>query len=460
VNVDPLSGKRLVILGLARQGRALARYAAQAGASVVISDLRSPQELAGSMAALEGTGIEFVLGEHPLELLDRADILAVSGGVPLTAPIVQAAIERGVTLTNDSLEFARRVRAPLVGITGSAGKTTTTALVGAIGRASRRATWVGGNIGNPLIEEVEAIQPGDLVVHELSSFQLELWDRSPALAAVLNVTPNHLDRHGTMDAYLAAKANIVRYQQPDDIAVLCADDPGAMSLSDLVQGRLRTYSARQRVDDGAYIAREQVWLAVGGESQPLFPVDIIPLRGKHNVLNVLAAVTIADSAGIAAAAIHEAVASFSPVPHRLEPMAIHDGVKYVNDSIATAPERALAAIAAFEEPLVLLAGGRDKEMVWDEWAEQVSQRVRHVVCFGALGPELQALLAGHPAPPETTLVQTLAEAVAAARQAARPGDVVLLSPGGTSYDAYQDFEARGEEFRQLVAALASEEEQG
>jgi UDP-N-acetylmuramoylalanine--D-glutamate ligase len=457
--VDPLYGKRLVILGLARQGRALARFAAEAGARVVVSDLRSPQELAESTAALDGTGIEFVLGEHPLQLLDGATILAISGGVPLMAPIVQAALERGITLTNDSLEFARRVRAPLIGITGSAGKTTTTALVGAISRASGRATWVGGNIGNPLIEEVGAIQAGDFVVQELSSFQLELWDRSPAIAAVLNVTPNHLDRHGTMGAYLAAKGNILRYQQPDDMAVLCADDPGAMDLVHLVQGRLRTYSARQRVEDGAYIAREQVWLAGGGESVPLFPVDIIPLRGAHNVLNVLAAVTIADTAGIAAAAIHEAVAGFSPVPHRLEPVAIDDGVQYVNDSIATAPERALAAIAAFEEPLVLLAGGHDKEMVWDDWAAQVSRRVRHVVQFGALGPRLQALLDSQPAPPETTLVHTLAEAVAAAREVARPGDVVLLSPGGTSYDAYQDFEARGEEFRQLVAALASEKEQ-
>lgn len=457
--VDPLSGKRLVILGLARQGRALARFAAQAGARVVVSDLRSAQELADSMASLEGAGVEFVLGHHPLALLDGADMLAVSGGVPLTAPIVQAALERGIRLTNDSLEFARRVRAPLVGITGSAGKTTTTALVGAIGRAGGRATWVGGNIGNPLIEDVDAIQPGDLVVHELSSFQLELWDRSLAIAAVLNVTPNHLDRHGTMDAYLAAKGNAIRFQQPHDIAILCADDPGSMSLAPLAPGRVRTYSAQRRVEDGAYIAREQVWLATEGGSQPLFPLDIIPLRGAHNVLNVLAAVTIADSAGFDAAAIHEAVAGFSPVPHRLEPVAIHGGVQYVNDSIATAPERALAAIAAFAEPLVLLAGGRDKEMVWDEWAAQVSQRVRHVVLFGALAPALQELLAAQPEPPATTLVRTLAEAVAAASEAAGPGDVVLLSPGGTSYDAYQDFEARGESFRQLVAALVSAKEQ-
>jgi UDP-N-acetylmuramoylalanine--D-glutamate ligase len=459
VIVDPLTGKRLVILGLARQGRALARFAARVGAEVVISDLRSPQELVDDVAALRELDIEFVLGAHPVSLLDGADLLAPSGGVPLTAPIVQAAINRGISLTNDSLEFARRSPAPLTGITGSAGKTTTTALVGAIGRASGRATWVGGNIGNPLIENLDAIEAGDYVVQELSSFQLELWDRSPAIAAVLNITPNHLDRHGTMDAYRAAKANILRYQEVADIAVLCADDPGAMSLAPLITGRLRTFSVRQPVQDGAYLANEQVWLVSGGEPQPLFPVSAISLRGAHNVLNVLAAVTVADSAGISPAAIHEGIAGFQPVPHRLEPVAIHDGVQYVNDSIATAPERALAAVAAFDEPLILLAGGRDKEMFWDDWAVRVSNRVRHIVLFGELAPRLEALLAAQAVPPLVTRVQTLADAVRAARRVARPGDVVLLAPGGTSYDAYRDFEERGEEFRDLVAAFTKEMEQ-
>ncbi|MDT8304583.1 MAG: UDP-N-acetylmuramoyl-L-alanine--D-glutamate ligase [Anaerolineae bacterium] len=454
-----MSGKRLVILGLARQGRALARFAARVGAEVVISDLRPPSALADSVAALRELEIEFVLGEHPLSLLEGTDLLAPSGGVPLSAPIVVAAQEKGITLTNDSLEFARRSPAPLIGVTGSAGKTTTTALLGAIGRTSGAPTWVGGNIGNPLIEHVESISAGDLVVQELSSFQLELWDRSPAVAAVLNITPNHLDRHGTMAAYRAAKANIVRHQEEGDVAVLCADDPGAMALATLVKGRLRTFSARQPVQDGAYLAAEQVWLAAGGERQPLFPASDIPLRGTHNVLNVLAAVTVADSAGISAAAIHQAVAAFQPVPHRLEPVAISDGVQYVNDSIATAPERALAAIDAFDEPLVLLAGGRDKNMVWDEWATRVSARARHVVLFGELAPQLAALLASQPEPPSLTRVKTLAEAVAAARRVARPGEVVLLAPGGTSFDAYGDFEERGEDFRHLVGAFAREMEQ-
>lgn len=459
VTVDPLTGKRLVILGLARQGRALARFAARVGAEVVISDLQSAQSLAGDIGALRDLDVEFVLGAHPLSLLDDANVLAPSGGVPLSAPIVQAAVERGIALTNDSLEFARRSPAPLIGITGSAGKTTTTALIGAIGRVSGRATWVGGNIGNPLIEDLAAIQARDLVVQELSSFQLELWDRSPAVAAILNITPNHLDRHGSMDAYRAAKANIVRHQSAADIAVLCADDPGAMSLAPLVKGRLRTFSVRQPVQDGAYVADEQIWLASGGANQPLFPVSAISLRGTHNVLNVLAAVAVADSAGVGAAAIHQGIAGFQPVPHRLEPVAIHDGVQYVNDSIATAPERALAAVEAFDEPLILLAGGRDKHMVWDDWAIRISERVRHVVLFGELAPHLERLLAAQMVPPPVTRVVTLADAVGAARRVAQTGDVVLLAPGGTSYDAYRDFEERGEEFRNLVATFTKEMEQ-
>lgn len=456
---DPLRAKRLVILGLARQGQALARFAAGVGADVVISDLRPPEALAEEMAALADLRVEFVLGEHPPSLLEGTDVMALSGGVPLAAPIVVAAQERNIRLTNDSLEFARRAPAPLVGITGSAGKTTTTALAGAIGRASGRRTWVGGNIGNPLIEKLDEMGAGDLIILELSSFQLELWDRSPAIAAVLNVTPNHLDRHGTMAAYSAAKANIVRHQQPEDVAILGADDPGAMALAEKAPGRLRTYSARRPVDDGAYVAGGQVWLAGGGRREPVMAVDEIPLRGPHNVLNVLAAVTVADSAGLAPAAIQRGVTSFEPVAHRLEPVATIDGAQYVNDSIATAPERVLAALAAFDEPLVLLAGGRDKNMVWDEWAGQVSRRARHVVLFGSLGPQLETLLEAQPSPPPHTRVETLDEAVAAAHALTRPGDVVLLSPGGTSYDAYRDFEERGERFRRLVRSLAREKEQ-
>ena len=465
VKQDELAGKRLVILGLARQGKALARFAAQAGAQVVVSDLRAPDKLADGLAELTGLGIQFVLGEHPLSLLDGTDVLAVSGGVPAGAPIVQAAQARGIRVTNDALEFMRRTPAQVIGITGSAGKTTTTALTGAMGQAAGRTTWIGGNIGNPLIADLARMQPGDLVVQELSSFQLELWTSRPpvvppAVATVLNVTPNHLDRHGTLAAYAAAKANILRFQAEDGITVLNADDQGSERMAGMAPGRVRWFSMASLVDDGAYCREGQIWLrGRGGEPQTVCDVAQIRLRGRHNLANVLAAVTLADSVGIPLAAMRQAIAGFRGVPHRLEMVATINGVQYVNDSIATAPERAMAAFAAFAEPLILLAGGQDKDLVWETWAQAVQQRVKTVVLFGALAPLLAERLAAAGTPPGRDVLRVvrapdLAAAISEAAGLAAPGDVVLLSPGGTSFDAFADFAERGDQFRCLVQALA------
>ncbi len=459
--MDDLAGKRLVILGLARQGMALARYAAGAGADVVVSDLRTRTKLQASIDSLDGLGINYVLGEHPLNLLEGTDILAVSGGVPLDIPLVKAAQMRGIAISNDSLEFIRRTPAQCIGITGSAGKTTTTALTGAMGHAAGRKTWIGGNIGRPLIADLEIMEAGDLVVQELSSFQLEIWQYSPPIAAVLNITPNHLDRHKSMDVYSNAKANIIRYQNEDGIAVLAADDPGAMALAPLVRGRLRLFSILAEVRDGAFVRNGKIWLRTAVDKErAVCSLDEIPLRGRHNIANVCAAVTLADSAGIPIEAMAAAIRGFRGVDHRLELVATVNGVQYINDSIATAPERALAAIESFEEPLVLLAGGKDKDMVWETWAERVNERVKHVVLFGKLADLLADHLNRGQTVGKQTAVQSrasdLAEAVAIAAATAVPGDIVLLSPGGTSYDAYEDFAERGNHFKSLVRKLEDE----
>jgi UDP-N-acetylmuramoylalanine--D-glutamate ligase len=306
---------------------------------------------------------------------------------------------------------------------------------------------------------------GDLAVQELSSFQLEIWDQSPPVAAVLNITPNHLDRHKTMAVYEAAKANIVRYQSADDIAVLCADDPRARALQHQTPGRVRLFSLRERVADGAYFADGRVWLRrVGGTAEAICDEGLIRLRGRHNLLNVLAAVTLADSVGIEKSAMRRAIATFSGVEHRLETIADVAGVLYVNDSIATAPERALAAIRSFSEPLILLAGGRDKDLDWREWVQEVNRTVKAVVLFGELGALLEALLKGDKEGREQVdactivRVESLEEALPVAAKLALPGDVVLLSPGGTSFDAYADFAARGEVFRGLVRLMSDSNE--
>jgi UDP-N-acetylmuramoylalanine--D-glutamate ligase len=258
-----------------------------------------------------------------------------------------------------------------------------------------------------------------------------------------------------MKNYAQAKANIVRFQQARDTAVLCADDPGAMALASLVKGRLRTFSAQQVVQDGAFVQEKQIWLADGaGKHTAVCALSDIQLRGAHNVLNVLAATTLADSAGLPHTAVSAAIKAFTGVEHRLEPVCLVNEVQYINDSIATAPERALAALAAFErEPLILLAGGRDKNMVWNTWAATVAQRVKHVILFGDLAPLLADHLRRAGRTAEVTTALSLEDAVTISAKLAQPGDVVLLSPGGTSFDAFPDFAARGERFRQLAREM-------
>ncbi|MCA9945574.1 MAG: UDP-N-acetylmuramoyl-L-alanine--D-glutamate ligase [Anaerolineales bacterium] len=449
--MDDLHGKRLLILGLARQGKALARFATEVGAVVTITDLRSPEKLQDILDELSDLDIRYVLGEHPMELIEEADIVAVSGGVPLEAPLVQAAQAKGLPVTNDSLEFSKRAPTAVIGITGSAGKTTTTALTGVMSQVAGRRTWVGGNIGQPLIAELHKMQPDDVVVQELSSFQLEIWDRSPHIATVLNITPNHLDRHKTMKAYTNAKANILRYQAADDVSILCADDPGSLALSAIVRGKLRLFSLKNEVTEGAMVKNGRILIRNGAE-KTICPIEDVQLRGRHNLLNVLAAITLADSAGIPTEAIAHAIRTFTGVEHRLELVRTRRGVQWFNDSIATAPERALAALNAFSEPIILLAGGRDKAMEWDAWAETVAQRVKSVILFGDLADMLAAKLADHQHP-DFKQVNTVAEAVDLAAGTAVSGDIVLLSPGGTSFDAFNDFAERGKLFRQLVNEL-------
>ncbi|MFN2187834.1 MAG: UDP-N-acetylmuramoyl-L-alanine--D-glutamate ligase [Candidatus Promineifilaceae bacterium] len=459
---DDLFEKRIVIVGLARQGKALAKFAVSAGAHVVASDLMSPAEGTPIVGELGNRNIEYVFGEHPLSLLDDADFLAPSGGVPETAPIVIEAQKRLIPITNDSLEFIKRVKAPVIGITGSAGKTTTTALTGAIAKASGKTTWVGGNIGRPLISELDNIAEDDVVVQELSSFQLVYWTKSPSVSAILNITPNHLDRHGSMEAYSSAKANILRYQGSSDTAVLSRDDAGAAALKSEVRGRLREFSLKEEVQDGAFIRDRAIWLRDGEEEELILNVEEIPLRGAHNVKNVLAAAVLADTVGISAEAISAGVHDFQGVEHRLEIVRTINGIQFVNDSIATAPERAIAAIDSFEEPIILLAGGRDKDMVWEAWAQRVLARVKVAVLFGDLSDLMARKLKEGAAQliKHSSLVisrkSTLEEALDEARIFAEPGDVILLSPGGTSFDAYKDFAERGEAFKDLVNSIRAD----
>ena len=479
-----LKDKRVLVVGLARQGMALARFLVGEGAQVTVTDIQPAEALTASLAALDGLPIRSALGGHPLSLLDDTDLVCLSGGVPANIPLAAEARRRAIPLSNDALLTLERSPATVVGITGSSGKTTTTTLVGLILEEAGIPVHVGGNIGRPLIDRLDELRPGDWAVMELSSFQLELFDRSPPVAAVTNVTPNHLDRHGTMAAYSAAKANVLRWQTPDDVCVLGADDE--ITGGWLRSGRVDTpshspdvgaglapahiratrlgFSLQEEMAAGAFLRGEELVLRLPGRPEAVIcRRETVRLRGRHNVANLLAACVLAGIAGAPPQAMAQVAATFEGVEHRLEIVRALKGVLWVNDSIATSPERAVAAIKSFDEPLVLLAGGRDKKLPWDELARWVHRRVKHLVLFG----EAAALIEGAIGNSEFVIRNArianyelrihhcadLEEAVVVAYDVAEPGDVVLLAPGGTSFDAYRDFAARGEHFRALVQAL-------
>lgn len=463
------SGRKVVIVGAARQGMALARYLVQRGAQVVLTDRRPAEELADSRQRLQDVPVRWVLGGHPLSLLEVADVLCLSGGVPLSIPLVQAALERGIPLSNDSQILLKETPCKVIGITGSAGKSTTTALVGRMAEMAAaldeetngfrpRHVWVGGNIGDPLLNYIDEMASDDLAVMELSSFQLELMTRAPQVAGVLNITPNHLDRHKTMAAYTAVKARILTYQQPQDIAVLGREDPGAWGLREYVRGRLLTFGFGQPAKSqfGTFLKGDEITLRDELGERSILRRDQVELLGEHNLLNVLAACGLAAAAGLPIEAMRLGVQGFKGIPHRLEYVRTWGGADWYNDSIATAPERSVAAMRSFDRPLVLLSGGRDKDLPWDGFAREVRQRVDHLILFGEAAGLIERAVgsvAGNERPYSVHCCATLEEAVQIAAQVIQPGDVVLLSPGGTSFDAFRDFEERGERFRQWVRAL-------
>ena len=467
-------GKRTTVLGLGREGKALTRFLARQGATVTASDLRPAEDLQDTLAELADLPVRFCLGGHPLEILD-ADVLFVSPGVPLDAPIIVEARRRALALSSESRLFCRMCPADIIGITGSNGKTTTVTLVAKMLEMSGKRVHVGGNIGDPLIGRLPQIQPRDVVVMELSSFQLDFFGEalateplgdsvsplvpagawSPPVAAVLNVTPNHLDRHPTMDDYIEAKSKILRYQRSEDRAVLGWDDPIARGLARYCRGRVVFFSVREQVSQGAYLEGDRLLLCSDDGDTAICSIGEVGLRGIHNVANILAACAIGDVFGVAPREMAEVARSFTGVEHRLEPVRQWRGVRYYNDSIATSPERAMAALNSFTEPIVLLAGGRDKHLPWGAWAELVSRKVVHVIAFGEVASLIEQAL-GHlslGAPP-LHRAGSLDQAVELAQEMAPPGSVVLLAPGGTSFDAFHDYAERGKAFKHLVHALA------
>jgi UDP-N-acetylmuramoylalanine--D-glutamate ligase len=450
--LNDLTGKRVTVFGLGREGADLARFLVAERARVLVTERRSIEQLGEELRGLDGLDLQLVAGGHPPEQVLEADLLFVSPGIPPTTPVLVEADRRGIPRSSATELFFARCLAPIIGITGSSGKSTTTALTGEILKAAGQRVVVGGNIGYPLLGRLHELDGDSVVVMELSSFQLETVEPRPAVATITNITPNHLDRHGTMSAYIAAKERIYRFQGSDDWTVLNADD--AISRGLQPPARVARFSLEHPVD-GAYLDGERLVLSFEGRRREVCNAADVALRGRHNLANALTACLTAGLAGAEPDAMRAALGSFRGMPHRLQWVGQIGGVSFYDDSIATSPERSMAGLASFHEPIVLLAGGRDKHLPMDEWATMIRERVGAVVLFGEARGLIRAALEhqGYPAS-QLREVDSIPSAVRTSLELAAPGDVVLLSPGCTSYDMFRDFVERGQVFAAAVREQA------
>lgn len=452
------AGKRVAVVGLGISNLPLIRFLQRKGALITGCDKKRIDELEEKIPYLEEAGCTLKLGLNYLSTLHDHDIVFLTPGMRKNLPEVERAKAAGVVVSSEMRLFFELCRAPILGITGTSGKTTTTMLAGRILEAGGDQVWVGGNIGQPLIEEVEKIPSTAKVVLELSSFQLEDLTQSPHLAVVTNVTPNHLDQHASMEEYREAKKRIFRFQEKNDACVLNHDDPVTRKMAGECPGRVVYFSRRRELAEGAFLKGSELVLRLNGREEQLCHQADLKLLGVHNVENVLAAAAATSLFGAKVEAIRRAVTTFTGVPHRLELVRERQGVRYYNDSIATTPARAMAGLNAFETPVVLIAGGYDKKLPFDEFGKAVVKRAKAVVLLGVTADQIQQAIEHgaqglyRKAPP-VVRVASLDEAVKEAARLAEPGDVVLLSPACASYDLFLNFEERGQRFRDLVRGL-------
>jgi UDP-N-acetylmuramoylalanine--D-glutamate ligase len=440
----------VLVVGLARTGVATALFCAARGARVTATDSRSESELPDAVLKLRGAGIALELGSHREETFLEQDLIVPSPGVPADAPPLEAARAKGVTIWSE-IELAYRfLKGRLIGITGSNGKTTTTSLVEHILKMAGLETILAGNIGRPLIGCVDAMTDNTFTVVELSSFQLELVGTfRPNIGVFLNLTPDHLDRHHTIEAYGAAKARLFENQTGDDAAILNADDAGTSPYAPSLP-RVYWFSRKQRVTQGAYVRNEEIVFRQDGEEEVLLRVEDIPLVGAHNVENVLAAAAATRLAGAPASAIAKGVRSFAGVEHRLEFVSEVAGVRYYNDSKATNVDATLKALDAFPGRILVILGGKDKGSDYTVLQKPLREKAILALLIGAAAEKIESQISGSVA---LERAETLERAVEIASHAALCGDVVLLAPACASFDQFQNYEHRGRVFKDLVRQL-------
>lgn len=449
-----IAGRKALVIGAARSGIASARFLAQRGATVALNDQKSLSDWAKEALALKTEGVGLIEGEPPSWLLDQVDLVVVSPGVPAKSIPIRYADRRGAEVIGEIELASRFLRGRVVAITGSNGKTTTTSLIGEMLKDAGLPVQVGGNIGKALISMIDSSRDDGWSVVELSSFQLEtIVDFHPTVAAVLNVTPNHMDRYETLNDYAAAKHNIFRNQVSGDVAILNADNEIVSSWANGLRAHVVQFSAQHELEEGLFLrGRELVSRTKEGE-RVLMSRDEMRLRGTHNVENVLAAMAVGLACGAAPESLRETVRKFKPVEHRLEEVAEVNGVRFVNDSKATSVDATLKALEAFADDrgrVVLILGGLGKKAPYAPLTELIRSRVRKMILIGEDAKTIEAEL-GRVASFEHASDMT--DAVARSFAAAESGDVVLLAPACASFDMFESFEHRGRVFKEAVAGL-------
>ena len=459
--VDDLRGRRTAVLGLARSGVAACRFLADAGAVVVAYDRRPASELVAEVASLGARPVRLALGvdeASAVALLAHADLLVTSPSISPSFPTTDrwlrdaltAAEARGAQLVSEVDLFLRLTRARILGVTGTKGKTTTASLVAAMLARGGVPSVLGGNIGTPLIERATELGPDDWAILELSELQLPTISRGADVALYTNIGEDHLDRHGTVAAYQAVKARLAELSAPSGRVVLNHDDAGCRALGDRLSPASVAWYGREEPARGRIEAwlDEEGWVRVAGER--LLPARDVRLPGRHMLSNVIGASLAASLAGVPASAISEAIAAFEGVPHRLELIGERDGVRWINDSQATIPVAAMAALEAFDAPIVLISGGKDKGLAYGDFADAIVEHARAAILIGETADELASLI-GDRVPVERA--RDMPAAVAAAARLAEPGDVVLLAPAAASFDMFTDYAERGDAFRAALDDL-------
>ena len=450
-----LNNCQILVVGFGITGVPLVDFLHKKGASVTLNDAKKRNELQEALKHIENYNVRTVLGGHPLDLslYGNPEMIIVSPGVPVDLPFLQAFRKKGIPVIGEIELAFRFMKAPVVAITGTNGKTTTTALTGEIFRLGGKSPEVVGNIGIPAISKAEALGSDQFYVMEVSSFQLETIELfRPKAAALLNITPDHLNRHGSMEAYASLKYRIFENQQEDDVSVINADDAACMTYREQLKSRKCFFSRFNKLPEGVFIEHEEMIARWNDAEKHLIHIGKIGIPGSHNLENAMAAAALAITSGVSEEAVREGLETFKGVAHRIEHVATIDGVDYVNDSKATNPDAAIKAVEAVEAPIILLAGGMDKKNDFTALIKTFEDKVKWLYVYGETAAQLieTAHSVGFQ---KISNVSDLEEAVMSAASISRSGDTVLLSPACASWDMYTSFEERGNHFKSLVSKI-------